>query len=259
MKKIAIHNAGMKKLAIMVLVATIGLGVLVAQADTMASPHYVIQSDSLNFGGLRSTSGSYAIEDTLGEVATGISSSTNYALSAGYQQMQVVGIAVVPASNVTMSPSIGGVTGGTANGSATFQVTTDDAAGYSATIQASSSPALVSGIYAFPNYIPAGASPDFAFNVGAATSTFAFSPKGSDTPTRYKDDGVNTCGTGSSNTAGACWDGLSTSPITIASRTSDNQPAGTATTLNFRAASGSSNIQPNGVYVATTTITVIAL
>jgi hypothetical protein len=56
-----------------------------------------------------------------------------------------------------------------------------------------------------------------------------------------------------------CWDGLSTSAKTIADRTSNNTPAGTQTTLYFRAASGSNHIQVSGVYVATTTLTVMPL
>ena len=246
-------------LAVLALACSFRISAARAAAPVMSSSHYEIQSDSLNFGGLRSVSSSYSLEDTLGEVATGMSSSTNYTMSAGYQQMQLVGIAVIPPSSVILSPSFGGVSGGTANGATTFQVTTDDSAGYMATIQASSSPALVSGPYAIPDYAPSGSAPDFTFSVGASTSAFAFSPKGSDTALRYKDNGVNACGTGSNNTTGACWDGLSTTPITIDSRSSDNQPSGTVTTLNFRAASGPNNVQANGVYTATTTVTVIGL
>lgn len=229
-----------------------------AHGQVMTSPHYSMESDSLNFGGARSASASYSLEDTLGEVATGISSSTDYSMFAGYQQMQLVGIAVVPPSNVILTPAIGGVSGGTANGAAVFQVTTDDPAGYSVTIQASTSPALVSGSYSFADYAPGGSSPDFTFTVSSSASVFAFSPKGSDLAPRYLDNGVNACGTGSNQTAGACWDGLSTSPITIDNRATDNQPGGTVTTLNFRAASGSNNVQASGLYTATTTLTVIA-
>jgi hypothetical protein len=176
--------------------------------------------------------------------------------------MQEVYLAIVPASNVTMSPAIGGVSGGTANGSATFTVTTDDPAGYTATIQASSTPALVntsSSTNAFADYVPAGAVPDFAFGIAASASAFAFSPEGADIDQRYKDNGSSVCGAGSADAADSCWDGLSTSPATIVTRTSANHPSGITTTLKFRAASGSSHIQPNGIYVATTTVTIFAL
>ena len=177
-----------------------------AYGQVMQSSNYRIESDSMNFGGVRSTSGSYIVEDTFGEVSSGVSSSTNYVMSAGYQQMQLVGLTVVPPGSVVMSPAIGGVSGGTANGSTTFTVTTDDPAGYSVTIMASTSPALTSGIYSFADYLPGGANPDFAFGNAATSSSFGFSPKGSDTPQRFKDDGSSACGSGSSQTVDACWD-----------------------------------------------------
>lgn len=229
-----------------------------AYGQVMSSSNYHIQSDSVNFGGVRSTSASYTIEDTLGESATGISSSTNYVMKAGYQQMQEVVIAITAVANVTMSPTIPGVTGGTANGSTVFTVTTDDIAGYTATITASSSPALQSPLSSFADYVPGGANPDFTFSNGATASTFAFSPEGADIDQRFKDNG-SACNTGPGDTANTCWDGLSTSAKTILTRTTSNTPNGTDTTIKFRASSGSSHIQVNGTYVATTTITVVAL
>ena len=245
---------------VLALLAVSGACVYVARGQAMSSPNYMMQSQSLNFGGGAASSTSYQSQSTLGEVATGISSSTNYTMSAGFQQMQAVALIVSPASNVTMSPSIGGVSGGTSNGATSFTVTTDDSAGYAAVIQASSSPAmqLTTGAYSFPDYVPAGGNPDFGFIAPAAASEFGFSPKGTDIVQRYEDNG-SACNSGTGQTAGACWDGLSTSPITIDSRTSSNQPSGTVTTVNFRAASGSSHIQVDGTYVATTTVTITAL
>lgn len=229
-----------------------------AYGQAMSSSNYKLQSDSVNFGGVRSGSASFVTEDTLGEVATGISSSTNYVMKAGYQQMQESIIAVVPATNVSMSPSIGGVTGGTSDGSTTFRVTTDNAAGYTATIVASSSPALVSPFDSFADYTPSGANPDFTFSIAATNSAFAFSPEGTDIVQRFKDNG-STCNAGSGDVTLSCWDGLSTSPITIDTRNSANSPTGIVTTLNFRAASGGSHIQTDGTYTATTTVTVLPL
>jgi len=244
--------------ALVVLFALLIIHAHDAYGQVMSSSNYHVESDSLNFGGVRSASGSYTMEDTLGEVATGVSSSTNYKMNAGYQQMQEVYVAVTSAANVTMSPALGGVTGGTSNGATSFTVTTDDLAGYTATIVASTSPALVSGANSFADYVPGGANPDFAFSNAATNSSFAFTPESTDIAARFKDNG-SVCGTGSGDTANACWDGLSTSPKTILNRTSANQPSGTLVTLNFRAASGSAHIQPDGVYTATSTVTVIPL
>lgn len=232
-----------------------------AHAQVMQSAHYTMEEQSVNFGGGYSTSTNYIQESTLGEIATGLSSSTNYIMNAGYQQMDVVAISVVPPGNVVMSPAIGGVTGGTSNGSTTYTVTTDDAAGYTSNIMASSSPALVntsSSTNSFADYSPSGAAPDLTFSIPATASAFAFSPSGTDADQRFLNN-TSVCNAGAISTAQACWDGLSTSPKNVADRTSDNQPAGTVTTLWFRASSGSSHIQVNGTYVATTTLTVLPL
>jgi hypothetical protein len=234
----------------------------VSFAQVMSSSNYKLESDSLNFGGGYSTSTNYIQESTGGEVATGFSSSTNYIMSAGYQQMNTVALSLVPPSSVTMSPAIGGVTGGTSNGSTNFTVTTDDPAGYTSTIQASSSPALVntsSTTNAFADYSPAGSAPDFTFGIAATASAFAFSPQGTDADQRFRNDGISACNTGSNSTAQTCWDGLSTSAKNVADRTSANSPSGIQTTLYFRAASGSNHIQVSGVYVATTTLTILPL
>jgi hypothetical protein len=242
-------------------IVVVALALILAQdayGQAMSSSNYKLQSDSVNFGGVRSGSASFIEEDTLGEVATGLSSSTNYVMKAGYQQMQETVIAVVPASNVSMTPSIAGVTGGTSNGSTTFRVITDNPAGYTATIVASSSPALVSSFDSFADYVPSGANPDFTFSIAATKSAFAFSPEGTDIVQRFKDNG-SACNVGSGDVTLSCWDGLSTSPITIDTRNSANHPTGIVTTLNFRAASGSNHIQVDGVYTATTTVTVLPL
>ena len=233
-------------------------GVRTVYGQAMSSSNYKIQSDTVNFAGARSGSGSYSLEDTVGEIATGVSSSTNYTMNAGYQQMQEVYLAITSAANVTMSPSIGGLTGGTSNGSTSFTVTTDDPAGYTASITASTSPALRSATDTFADYVPGGANPDFVFANAATASSFAFTVEGTDIHSRFMDNG-SSCGTGSGNTADACWDGLTTAPKSILSRAGATQPNGTATTLKFRAESGSGHIQTNGVYTATTTITVVPL
>lgn len=239
----------------------IGLGnVPLLNADTMNSANYKIQRDSVNFGGGLNSSASYSSENTFGEVATGDSASTNYKLRAGYQQMPEVYLAVTAAADVTMSPALGGVSGGTSNGSTALTVTTDDAAGYQLSIKASSSPALQGNTYgdAISDYTPAGAAPDFTFSVAANAAEFGFSPEGTDIAAKYKDDGVS-CNTGSGDTGSACWDALSTSNQVISSRSSANNPSGTVTTIRFRAALGSSHITVADTYTATTTLTAIAL
>jgi hypothetical protein len=246
------------QLIMMVLVVLSVVHAHMTSAEQMSSSNYSIQSDSVNFGGGDSSSSNYRLESTAGEVATGEGGSANYNLKAGYQQMQEVYLAITNAADVTLSPAIGGITGGTSNGSTNITVTTDNQAGYSMTIKASSSPALTSASGSFADYTPAGADPDFTFGIPSNTSEFGYSPEGTDIAQAFKDNG-SACNTGSGDTADKCWKGLSTTASTITLRSSSNHPNGTVTTIKFRAESGTSNLQPEGTYVATTTLTVLPL
>lgn len=224
----------------------------------MNSGNYSIQSDSINFGGGNASSTNYSQESTFGESGTGPSSSTSFNLNAGYQQMDAVYIAIGAVANVTLSPSINGSVGGVANGAASVQVTTNNSLGYELYIQASSSPALVSGSDSFADYTPVGSNPDFTFSVPVSTSEFAMSPEGLHVVQKYKDDGAS-CNTGALETSFACWGPLSTSNELISSGSASNYPSGTITTIRFRAESGTSNLQPAGNYTATTTVTALPL
>ncbi len=225
----------------------------------MTSSTYKIQDDSINFGGGRGNSTTYTLESTLGEVATGDSNSASYKLHAGYQQMNTVYLAMTAAANVTMSPSLAGVTGGTANGSAVTTVTTDDAAGYELYYKASSSPAMKGNTSgdSIANYVPTTSDPDFTFSVPSSAAEFGFTPEGTDIANKYRDNG-STCNTGTNDTADACWNAVPTTNELIAKRTSANTPSGTATTLKFRITIGSSGFKLEDTYTATTTITALA-
>lgn len=227
-------------------------------AQVASSTNYQLQSDSINFGGGLSTSTNYSQESTFGEIGTGRASSTNYQLRAGYQQMQESYIALSPAADVTMSPSLGGLTGGTSNGSTTVTVTTDNPAGYYLTYEASSSPAMQSPFDSIDDY-DEGADADFAFAVVANEARFGFSPSGSDIAPAFKDNGALCGGGGVLDTSLACWAGLSTSPITIAEASGANHPDGVATTINFRVGVGSGAGILDGLYTATTTLTALPL
>ncbi|MDP2933649.1 MAG: hypothetical protein Q8N81_05990 [bacterium] len=251
----------------LILMAIFIVSVLNAQSAVLAyvmeSGSYRIQQDSVNFGGTEdSSSASYKVRDTAGEIATGLSSSASYNLYAGYRQMDEVYISITSPSDVTLTPAIGGITGGTGNGYAEWTVITDDPAGYSLTITASSSPALISGSNSFADYTPAGGksgNPDFVWGIDNADSEFGFTPEGNDIVQKFLDDGGSPCGTGSTDTASACWYYASTTEQTISQSASSNHPSGTLTRVRFRATSGSSHVQIEGTYTATTTVTALAL
>ncbi len=251
-------NVLYKKLSFLpVALAALLLVAPVAHAYVSSSSNYRIQADSVNSGGLLSTSTSYRVEDTLGEEGVGTSSSASYKIKAGYQQMQEVYLAITAPGAITLTPNIPSLGGGTGNGSASWTVTTDNAAGYTMNLRASATPALSSGANNFANYIPAGADPDFTFTTPAAASRFGYTPEGADIVQRYRDNGA-ACNAGAADTASACWVPLSTSPDTIVTRGTPNHPSGTPTTIRFRAVSGASNVQPAGSYTATATLTVLA-
>ncbi|MDE1941038.1 MAG: hypothetical protein KGI66_02885, partial [Patescibacteria group bacterium] len=75
-----------------------------------------------------------------------------------------------PASNVTLSPALGGITGGTATGQTQVVVLTNDALGYQMTIQASSSLGMIgnaSSTNYIAAYVPASTIPDYTFAVNS--------------------------------------------------------------------------------------------
>lgn len=258
--KNTIQNAIVSGL-VMVVMFVLASNVQFVMAAVMTSPSYSIQSDSVNFGGSQGNSASYRVEDTLGEIATGDSGSTNYNIKAGYQQMNTNFISMTLSADVVMSPSLGGVTGGTSNGLASTTVVTDSAAGYELSIKASSSPAMQGNATSdfIADYVRDGAAPDYTFAVAAGNAEFGFSPEGTDVTNEYKDDGAANCNTGSSETVDQCWSGLSTSDEIIARRTSNNTPTGTKTTIKFRLTIGASALKTEDTYTATTTLTAVSL
>lgn len=228
-------------------------------AQVRTSSNYQLQSDSINVGGGLSSSTSYVQESTVGEIATGPSDSTSYSLRAGYQQMQEVFISLASTGDVTMSPNLPGLTGGTSNGSTTLTVITDSPSGYQLTIQAESNPAMLrdGGGGSIADY-SAGANPDFSFITAGSNAHLGFSPEGADLVQQFLDDG-GVCNTGVLDTSLACWDGLSTSAKVMAEGTGSNHPSGATTTVNFRVGIGSGAGVIAGVYTATTTVTALPL
>jgi hypothetical protein len=239
-----------------VLIIILSLGV--SSAQVRSSDSYQLQSDSINVGGGLSGSDSYRQENTIGEIATGLSQSINYSLRAGYQQMQEVYISLSSTGDVIMSPDLFGLTGDNSNGSTTFTVITDSSAGYQLTIEAENDPAMQNGAFSITDY-DEGAEPDFSFNVGSTDAFFGFTPEGFDVSGEFLDDSF-VCGQGGTNdTTLACWAGLTTVPRVIAERSSSNHPIGSTTTVNFRVGLGSSAGVVAGVYTATTTVTALPL
>lgn len=170
----------------------------------------------------------------------------------------------VPASNVLLSPDLGGITGGTADGWTQFIVTAGSSSGYSVVLAASSSLGMI-GNASSTNYIPAYAfpgitTPQFDFTVPANKAYFGYTVEASttsDLSQAFKDDGASLCGTGSADTLNKCWLNASTTAVIIVSRATPTPASGATTTLKFRVTinSNPSPIIPDDTYVATTTLT----
>ena len=231
----------------------------VSNAQVRSSSNYQLQSDSINIGGGLSSSTSYVQESTAGEIATGQSDSASYSLRAGYQQMQEVFLSMSAPANVVISGDLGGMTGGISNGSTTVTIITDSPSGYKLTIESENDPSMQSGANSIADYVPAGAVPDYTFTTAAASANFGYSISSVDTAQQFLHTAGNVCGSGALNTDQQCWEGASTTAVTVSQSTGSNQPDGATTTINFRVGINNGANIIAGEYVATTTITALPL
>jgi len=181
-------------------------------------------------------------------------------LNAGYREMLPSYISMTDPADVIMSPDIGGVSGGTGDGSATWNVKTDSPAGYQVSVRAGTSPALKSGSDSFADYTPmTTGTPDFTWNIASTDSEFGYTVEGDNAIGKFLDNGGGTCGVGSGNVADKCWFPFSGADSSIVNASSPNHPLGSDTTVKFKAQSGSGHLQPEGIYTATIVVTAVAL
>ena len=230
-------------------------------AQVRSSANYQLQNDSINTGGGLSSSASYTQESTVGEIATGVGSSTNYQLRAGYQQMQEVYVSLTAGGDIFLTPDIAAITGGTSDGYTQVTVTTDSPAGYTLTIEAASNPAMNSGGNSILDYHTSQFVPYAAgFNIAPLDNAFGYAPFGADVVEYFRDDGGGNCGSGGIfSTPLTCWEGLGTTPVLISQGNTSNHPFGIATDIDFRVeVIGGAGIA-SGDYVATTTLTALPL
>lgn len=172
---------------------------------------------------------------------------------------------VVP-TNTTLTGSLNGITGGTANGSTTVSVQTNSATGYTMDIafattssgnamQAIANPG--SSIHDYPAAV--GGEPTFLFSTASTSAVFAYTISAvntSDVDASFKNDTTD-CGVGSSYTTDRCWMEPSFSNFRVISRGS-SAVTGATSTLQFRV-HVPNNPTPGLVadtYTATATLTV---
>jgi len=177
-------------------------------------------------------------------------------------------ISLTSPENVDMSASIPGMTGGSATGSATWTVVTNNNAGHKVEVQASTAPALAGASQgdSFADYTEGSANvPDYAWAVDASNAEFGYTilPElASDADQSFKDDGGD-CNVATNNPDGTkCWIGFAGAATKeqIVSRGSETDVGGETIQVNFKAEMNGPATDADGfliedTYTATVTLT----
>jgi hypothetical protein len=174
-------------------------------------------------------------------------------------------ISISSPTDVSMSPSIPGITGGTANnvGSpTTWNVSTNDTSGWELALQYNHVLRKGSGgsdQTEFDDYTETSAgTPDYSWgSVGSGNEEFGFNvSSGSEVIQKWLDDGSSSCNSSGGNaTSNHCWSPLSTSNQKISEDTSQTSSSGIDTSVEFQAQAGSSNDLEEGTFTTTVTAT----
>ena len=167
-------------------------------------------------------------------------------------------ISIDTPGNVSMSPSIPGMTGNLgspATGSVTWNVKTSNSAGFNMGIEASQTNALsLDSTYYFADY--SATSPELWSSPGSGVAEFGFavdSETPADTVAVFNDDG-STCGSGTTG-SGICWDGFDgATSILVISRSTNTDSTGEDEMIKFQAESNAKFLE-SGNYTATVTVT----
>lgn len=175
-------------------------------------------------------------------------------------------------STAALAPSIAGQDGGTATGTFGCVIETNDTDGYNLSIKKNQKLQIADvADQRFDDYATDTAATDWWWatttsGTAAGAEEFGFcvnsSASTTDIVAKHRDNGADTCATGSNVTGWHCWYPIPTDPSSeqVANRsTGGATPAdGILVTFGLRAEAGSSNNLNIGDYVATTTVTALA-
>lgn len=182
-----------------------------------------------------------------------------------------IAIANSPISDLAMTGNINGLSGGTAYGTTTVLVTTNNDNGYNLTIDFSSTTAMSRGLTGearILNYVYSTGTANYpaGFDVTPVNAQFGFTVNASNTAeisSVFTGAAGTACGTGAGTTftLNDCWRGASTSDETadteLMNTSAPTGPTGSTSTVTFRVTlpNGPNPVVPNGQYVATATLT----
>jgi len=241
----------MQKQKILLLLFLFSLPLLVSAE--MSSSSYTISSDVIGSFGQASSSASYTLNDTGGEVGTGINSSTNYELNAGFWNTAIgYNIAVSCPNSLVMNEITGTGQSDLSGNDIICNVVTDNPTGYALELSAQTS-YMDSGTDTIAAYSPAVADTPETWSIVTTTSEWG-AHLGSTSTT------VNTTTWGASDTyADGKWLNVPVDGVTFAQRNTPTSLSGDNEVVWFGAEVGQSKLQPSGTYTVDVTVTVVTL
>lgn len=170
------------------------------------------------------------------------------------------------AANVTMYGQLQGITGGTANGSTTVVVKTNNATGYEMTIAFASNSTLqtmkgdVTGDSGIRDYPAASGQPTYLFSTASTAAVFAYTVDAEDEldiDPSFIDNGA-ACNQTGSYTFGNCWMEPATTTFMIIDR-AGSASSGATSSVHFRVhvPNNPNPVLQEDVYTATATLTAV--
>ncbi len=167
------------------------------------------------------------------------------------------GISITSPSDVSMSQNLG-VSADTAVGSAVWNVKTNNSAGYTLALKATTSPALESGSNTIADYTPAVAATPETWSVPSGTAEFGFSGFGSHISTGTWGTDSDCLAGANVPSAGLKYRDFDTSDITLATSAATTTTTGVDSTVCF-AVEQDTFYAPSGTYQATIVATATTL
>jgi hypothetical protein len=200
-----------------------------------------------------STSLHYKLNDTGGEVATGESASSHYALGAGFWGAGEFTISISGPPTITMGDISGTGFSSLTTNSGTWNIKTDNDTGYTLQWHAQTTD-MISASDSVSPFVPVVAGTPNGWNSMPNNTSWWGGHLGAASTT------ADTVKWGTLDTyVGGKWLNIDTSDYTIISRGSSTTTSGDDEIIFTGAEVGASKIQPNGTYSVSVTITALAL